>query len=244
LLSSAWALASAAASEAIESLIEPDVRISRTGSPTGFARRPTASVRRRTHWTGAWATSKRSKLTAPDFDRRARRPRPVASLASSGIKNLSSLLARLVLDMGLPGAANSAQLLEPLPRCGAGRLDPEQARVLAALNAAPELSLGRQQQVLVERIGRDGDLERLAAGGCACENPNGEKRTGNPPSTAPTPLAARRHRGQRWQCAPKARIISGGRFHPESCRFDHTWAQCAFSIRFFERGVIVGWCSA
>jgi hypothetical protein len=21
-----------------------------------------------------------------------------------------------------------------------------------------------------------------------------------------------------WQCAPKARIISGGRFHPESCR--------------------------
>jgi hypothetical protein len=21
-----------------------------------------------------------------------------------------------------------------------------------------------------------------------------------------------------WQCAPKARITSGGRFHPESCR--------------------------
>jgi hypothetical protein len=48
-------------------------------------------------------------------------------------------------------------------------------------------------------------------------------------------FAGRRHRGKlcsvnlwmalavpndvcRWQCAPKARIISGGRFHSESCR--------------------------
>jgi hypothetical protein len=23
---------------------------------------------------------------------------------------------------------------------------------------------------------------------------------------------------EEWECAPKARIISGGRFHPESCR--------------------------
>jgi hypothetical protein len=38
--------------------------------------------------------SSTSKLTAPDFDRFAFTPCPMASLASSGIKALSSLLAR------------------------------------------------------------------------------------------------------------------------------------------------------
>jgi hypothetical protein len=33
-----------------------------------------------------------------------------------------------------------------------------------------------------------------------------------PKNTSETPYVAI------WQCAPKARIISGGRFHPESCR--------------------------
>jgi hypothetical protein len=45
------------------------------------------------------------------------------------------------------------------------RLDAEQARGLAALDAAPELPLGGEQQVLVEQIGRDGDLDPLAAPG-------------------------------------------------------------------------------
>src|SRR5208337_4418516 len=49
------------------------------------------------HWTAAWVPSplaRRSKLTAPDFDRLARLPWPVASLASSGIRALSSAFAR------------------------------------------------------------------------------------------------------------------------------------------------------
>ena len=45
------------------------------------------------------------------------------------------------------------------------RLDAEQMRGLAALDAAPELLLGRQQQVLVERIGRNGHFHPFAAAG-------------------------------------------------------------------------------
>src|SRR6516164_10447641 len=48
---------------------------------------------------------------------------------------------------------------DPGPR----RLDAEQARGLAALDAAPEFSLRRQKQVLVEWIGRNGHLHPLAA---------------------------------------------------------------------------------
>ena len=53
-------------------------------------RRARPRSRRSTHWTGAWRPSKlkTSKLTAPDFDRLARTPCPIASLASSGIKSL------------------------------------------------------------------------------------------------------------------------------------------------------------
>jgi hypothetical protein len=48
------------------------------------------------HWTGVWvaSVSSTSKLTAPDFERFALTPCPMASLASSGIKALSSVLAR------------------------------------------------------------------------------------------------------------------------------------------------------
>ena len=48
---------------------------------------------------------------------------------------------------------------------GTRRLDPEQARWLAALDAAPELLLGRQQQVLVERVCGDRHLDPFAAAG-------------------------------------------------------------------------------
>ena len=51
--------------------------------------------------------------------------------------------------------------LDPRPR----RLDAEQARRFAALHAAPELLLRGQQEVLVERIGRDADLDPFAAAG-------------------------------------------------------------------------------
>jgi hypothetical protein len=52
-------------------------------------------------------------LTAPDFERLARTPCPIASLASSGMRPLSSVFAF---------------------SCS----DPEEARGLAALDAAPE----------------------------------------------------------------------------------------------------------
>src|SRR5262249_13717192 len=47
------------------------------------------------HWSCAQLASKlsTSKLTAPDFERLARIPWPMASLASSGISALSSVLA-------------------------------------------------------------------------------------------------------------------------------------------------------
>src|SRR5262249_19684752 len=47
------------------------------------------------HWTGACplSISSRSKLTAPDLDLRARTPCPNASLASSGRRAFSSVLA-------------------------------------------------------------------------------------------------------------------------------------------------------
>src|SRR5215472_11587262 len=48
--------------------------------------------------------------------------------------------------------------LDPRPQ----RLDAEEARGLARLDTAPELLFRGQQEVLVERIGRDGDLNPLA----------------------------------------------------------------------------------
>src|SRR5262245_19960166 len=70
--------------------------------------------------TGAWVTSlsSKSKLTAPDLERFAFTPCPMASLASSGIKALSSLLARSwsrkALRVLRKRAANSAQEFDEL----------------------------------------------------------------------------------------------------------------------------------
>ena len=72
------------------------------------------------HWTDAWAASvsSTSKLTAPDFERLARTPWPIASLASSGISPLSSVLARSwsrkAVRVVRNSAANSAQEFEAL----------------------------------------------------------------------------------------------------------------------------------
>ena len=54
-----------------------------------------AAMRQWFHWSGALLTSAsiESKLMAPDLERLARRPWPVASLASSGTNFLSSVLA-------------------------------------------------------------------------------------------------------------------------------------------------------
>src|SRR4029077_8787308 len=72
------------------------------------------------HLTAAWLPSRtrRSKLTAPDFERLARTPWPIASLASCGMRLLSSVLAcscsRYAAWVRAKMPANSAQALEPL----------------------------------------------------------------------------------------------------------------------------------
>ena len=45
-----------------------------------------------------------------------------------------------------------------------GRLDSKRSRRLAILNAVPEFFLSREQEVLVEGIGRDGDLQHCLLG--------------------------------------------------------------------------------
>jgi len=70
--------------------------------------------RRRDH-SGAWVASisSTSKLTVPDFERFAFMPCPMASLACSGIKALSSLLAR-------PWSRNAPRVLRKSSELGPG----------------------------------------------------------------------------------------------------------------------------
>ena len=101
-------------------------------------------------------------------------PCPIGFLGIFRHESLELGLGGLVLEVGRSRATERGSELSPSvgrahvddadgldPR--AGRLDTEQARGLAAFNAAPELFLGRQQEVLVEGIGRNGDLDPLAA---------------------------------------------------------------------------------
>ena len=112
----------------------------------------------------------------PAFDRLARMPWPIACCASSGTRPFSSALAfscsRCASRVRMKIPANSAQALEVLISTIAHRLnarlrrlDPEQGRGLAALDTAPELALGGDNEVLVERIGMGGDLHPFAAAG-------------------------------------------------------------------------------
>jgi hypothetical protein len=95
-------------------------------------------------------------------------------LASSGIKPPKLSLGVFVLKKSLPCAAKHAGKLSP----GIGRthvddanglnartrwLDAKQPWRLPVLDAAPELLFGGQEQVLVERIGPNGDLDPFAA---------------------------------------------------------------------------------
>src|ERR1700722_5728718 len=85
-------------------------------------------------------------------------------------------LGALVLEKSRPGPAKHAGKLAP----GIGRahvdaahgfdprpwrLNAEQSRFVAALNAAPELLLSCEQEVLIDRISRNGDLDPFAAPG-------------------------------------------------------------------------------
>ena len=100
------------------------------------------------HWTGAWLGSvcRTSKLTAPDFERLARTPCPIASLASSGIKALSSLLARSWSAKASRVLRNSAGELRP----GIRRAHVDDAD---RLDARPR-RLGIDQVRVPHRIGR------------------------------------------------------------------------------------------
>ena len=113
---------------------------------------------------------------APDFERLARMPWPMACFASSGIKLLSSALALLVLQVRVPRADEDVGELRP--RIGGAhiddadrlnarpwRSDPEQGRGLTALHTAPEFPLSGNDQVLIKRIGMGRDLNPFPAAG-------------------------------------------------------------------------------
>jgi hypothetical protein len=83
-------------------------------------------------------------------------------------KRLELRLGVLMLEVSLARAPKHASEFRPGIGCAhvddphsfdprAGRPDSKQSRGLAILNAAPEFFLGREQEVLVEAIGRDGE---------------------------------------------------------------------------------------
>src|SRR3954451_4189531 len=91
-------------------------------------------------------------------------------------------LSLLMLDEGWSGSAIHGRELGPGVRLThvdrphgfdpwPGWLDAEEARGLARFDAAPELLLGGEQKVLIERVGVDLDLDPLAR---ACDD--GENR--------------------------------------------------------------------
>ena len=94
---------------------------------------------------------KRSKLTAPDFERLARTPWPMASLASSGISALSSALARSWSRKAGRVVRNSAGELRP----GIGRahvddpdrLDPRPRRLDADRGEGSRRSATQRQNL-------------------------------------------------------------------------------------------------
>ena len=127
---------------------------------------------------------------APDFERLARMPWPNACCASSGIRLFELGFGPFMLEMRLPGANEDIGEFDP----GIGgahindadgvdarsrRVDPEESRGLAALDATPELAFGRDDEVLVEGIGMGGDLDPFAAAGdhrqdrgAGCDHPH------------------------------------------------------------------------
>ena len=93
-----------------------------------------------------------------------------------GHHSLQLCFGSLMLQKGLPGAPKETGKFSPGVRAahindpnrfdpGFGRFNSKQARGLAALDAAPELSLCSDDKVLVERIGMGGDLDPSAAAG-------------------------------------------------------------------------------
>ena len=117
-------------------------------------------------------------------------PWPVASLASSGISALSSALAfscsAWAARVRRKMPANSAHELDAAHIDQPDRRDPwswrlgiEEARGLAGHHRAPEVPLGGDEEVLVERVGRDLHVQPMAAAGddrerrlCSSDDPH------------------------------------------------------------------------
>ena len=85
-------------------------------------------------------------------------------------------LGLLVLKMRLAATGENRSEFRPGIGCGhvddtdrckprLGRLDAEQLRLVATLDTAPELALGSDDQMLIERIGMGQDLNPFAATG-------------------------------------------------------------------------------
>src|SRR5262249_12280662 len=113
---------------------------------------------------------------APDLERLARTPWPIACCASSGTRLFNSALTRSCSRnagcVRVNAPANSAQALDVLISTtrtasmrGFGGSTPNGVGGLAALDTAPELACSRDNQVLIERVGMGGDLDPFAAAG-------------------------------------------------------------------------------
>jgi hypothetical protein len=105
--------------------------------------------------------SRTSKLTAPDFERFARRPCPNSLLGILRHQRFELGFGPLVVEECATGAVEERRELCPGVRCthidnadglnaGAWRLDPEEDRGIAALDAAPEFLFRGQKEVLVK----------------------------------------------------------------------------------------------
>src|SRR5262249_58488148 len=103
-------------------------------------------------------------------------PWPIAVLASSGIKALSSLFARSWSRKGVPGVAEERSKLRPGIRrthiddadgfdAWPRRLGIDEMGHFAGLHAAPELLFRRDQDAEIERVHGDCDLDPFAAAG-------------------------------------------------------------------------------
>ena len=113
---------------------------------------------------------------APDLERLARTPWPMACCASSGTNPFKSALARSCSRNAGCVRANVAGEFCPGIRCAhiddaergnarLRRLDAEKGRGFAALDTTPELPLSSDDEVLVKGIRRDFDSNPPAAAG-------------------------------------------------------------------------------
>src|SRR5262249_57152273 len=127
---------------------------------------------------GAWvaSASSRSKLTAPDFERLAFTPCPIASLGIVGHQGFELAFRPLVVEKGVPGVAEERSKLRPGIRrthiddadgfdAWPRRLGIDEMGHFAGLHAAPELLFRRDQDAEIERVHGDCDLDPFAAAG-------------------------------------------------------------------------------